>query len=463
MERRAGYASPNDLSDMQFLEKRSMKLFSFLVAAALAPIMVRGQMIPQTAHVLLYFPQLADGGTQVQKWQTTFSFINTNPSTAASIWLRVYGNDGKPLALDLGAGLASQHQFSIPPLGSRTLRSKIASPTVVTGWAIAGSNVPVVGTVTFRELVSGTAHQQISAEATLPTIRYISPATASLGVAIANPFSASSISVNLSLTDSEGRSLGNTASVTLPPNGHTSFNVSDKFPVGSFSGTLKISAANAPGDQFVAWTLGEDGGLLASLPSGRLEWPVSHWERIWLVYQQVVDTAIRAGLIDTAPELKIESARIVNAYARNGTTVGVYLALSELISDSPSELAYVVAHEVAHIRQQRTGQTTMENREFDADIWGVMIAMLAGYDPYGIAGALAKLSMATGQAGLTNQFEDELSSDAHKSFNSRLDSVYTILTAVCSNPDVKATCDQYKSLVHPNLPPVAPLALGKSQ
>ena len=38
--------------------------------------------------------------------------------------------------------------------------------------------------------------------------------------------------------------------------------------------------------------------------------------------------------------------------------------------------------------------------EVDADIWGTLISMSAGYDPYAAAGTLAKLSMATGASGL---------------------------------------------------------------
>jgi len=96
--------------------------------------------------------------------------------------------------------------------------------------------------------------------------------------------------------------------------------------------------------------------------------------------------------------------------------------------------------------------------EFDADIWGTIIALSAGYDPYAAAGTLAKLSMATGDVGLASQFEVQLSSDAHKSFATSLDNIYSQLVAVCdSSSSVAALCATYKSTVHPNLPGVAPL------
>jgi predicted Zn-dependent protease len=98
------------------------------------------------------------------------------------------------------------------------------------------------------------------------------------------------------------------------------------------------------------------------------------------------------------------------------------------------------------------------NRESDADIWGLILSMSAGYDPYAAAGTLAKLAMAAGKAGLTRQFEDELSSDAHKSFNSRLDFVFDSLFIACnSSAAAKANCDEYKRIAHPNFPPSVPL------
>ena len=101
--------------------------------------------------------------------------------------------------------------------------------------------------------------------------------------------------------------------------------------------------------------------------------------------------------------------------------------------------------------------------EFDADIWGTIIALTAGYDPYASAGTLAKLSMATGDAGLASQFENQLSSDAHKSFNTRLDNVFSTLVEACSSSSaVASACAAYKSIAHPNLPSIAPLTVTPS-
>lgn len=95
--------------------------------------------------------------------------------------------------------------------------------------------------------------------------------------------------------------------------------------------------------------------------------------------------------------------------------------------------------------------------EFDADIWGFLFGLLAGHDPYGGAGALAKLAMVTGQAGLVQQFEAQLSADAHKSFNTRLDNIYANITGMCAA--IPAECSIIKGIVHPNFPPSVPLGV----
>ena len=63
-------------------------------------------------------------------------------------------------------------------------------------------------------------------------------------------------------------------------------------------------------------------------------------------------------------------------------------------------------------------------------------------------------------AGLVTQWEDQLSGDAHLSFNTRIDSMYDTINGVCQvSADMKAACDAYKSRFHPTLPAFAPLSL----
>src|SRR5262249_9519657 len=94
------------------------------------------------AHVNLWFPHLADGGTAAQQWQTWFTFVNPE-QLSVDVTLNLIGNDGSPLTLDLGQGLASSLSFSVPPFGRRTFRSLMASPVTLTGWAFARATLPI--------------------------------------------------------------------------------------------------------------------------------------------------------------------------------------------------------------------------------------------------------------------------------------------------------------------------------
>jgi predicted Zn-dependent protease len=98
-----------------------------------------------------------------------------------------------------------------------------------------------------------------------------------------------------------------------------------------------------------------------------------------------------------------------NAISYTTGHIQIPYSVSELISDSPSEIAWIVAHELGHQIQFRIkgGQPVFANVtsdiETDADIVGMLLSMEAGYDPYAAAGALAKLAMGTAHASPLDQ------------------------------------------------------------
>lgn len=441
-------------------------LLSGYLVAQIAPF------YPEDSQVLLYFPHLADGGTRAQQWQTTFLFMNPSATSTAFVGLDTLGNDGGPLSLDVGLGLGSHSSFSIPPLGSRTLRSRIASPNIQTGWAIATSTTPLQATVLFALLQNGVAQVQISAPATVPSPIYWSPANNQLGIAIANPFSSGTVNMNLQAIDGQGQTVSE-ATVSLGAMQHISFNAFQKFPnlPGNFVGTVKIFGQAAP-DYFLAWTLNADSGVLSSLPVGRADWPVSHYERIWKVWQRILNVATRAfPQLSPVPNLVVDySTGQINSFADpSHNEVRIFMNLAELISDSESELSFVVAHEMGHIIQARIGQLAFipSNKELDADQYGMLLSLIAGYDPYGAAGALAKLSMASGDASLLSQAFDNLNLiaglDLHGSFDNRLALIFQGMQALCSLPQYHNYCNTYKNALHPHLPPSAPLGNSPSK
>jgi hypothetical protein len=429
-----------------------------------------GQVEPGSAHVNLYFPQFADGGSAAQQWQTSFVFLNPNAVSTASVQLYIRGNDGRPLALDLGSGLSSTLAFTIPPRGARIFRSRMASPAIATGWAYAFASIPVQATVLFTSFANGASQFQISAPATLPASQYWSPANRQLGIAVANVYADAPITVNIAAVDSEGRTVG-TSNVTVSPLGHQSFTLGQAIPdlPPSFLGSVVIAPVTLA-NNFLAWTLNSDSGALSSLPPGGIRWPISHWDRIWLVYNKVFDAAqtflrqAGSGVDLSAPPattLVISPEQVVNASASSDGTVRINLALSELISDSESELAFAIAHELGHIVQYRTSRLVFSsNPEFDADEWGMILSLVAGYDPYAAAGALAKLNMAIGRAGLLSQLFDNFSGDLHGSFNNRIAAVYDTIAALCTRPEVAGFCSYYKAIVHPHLPDSTPLGVS---
>ena len=186
------------------------------------------QFDPEDAHVDMYFPHLADGGPVKDQWQTSFVFVNPNPSLPANLVLSMFGDDGQPLALDLGGGGLSVQGYIVPPLGSVNLRSAISFPTTMTGYAFAQADLPLQATVLFTRLMNGVPQAEISAPATLPSTQYLSPATPGLGVAIVN-IANSPKSFLITALDSNGVAAG-TSIVNLASREHQSFDPPTAFP-----------------------------------------------------------------------------------------------------------------------------------------------------------------------------------------------------------------------------------------
>jgi hypothetical protein len=436
---------------------RALSIVVWLLASTLA----FGQFEPDSAHVFLYFPQLADGGDRNQSWETSFVLHNSNNFYSVNCQIEIYDDNGRPLKLDLGNGAAGTHTVLIPPLGRRTLRSRIASSSIQTGWAVAVCPLPIQGTVLFRAIENGRPVVDVSAPAVPPSRRFRSPANADLGIALANVYSSDSISIRVAAFDNDGAQAGSTV-ISLCGLCHTSINLRKLLPGlrSGFEGSVMIQAEN-PAAVFVAWTLNSDRGLLSSLPSGGLGWPASHWERIWLAFQKVLN-----GMRLFYPNLDLSNVRlvisqepVVNARAFPNGTVEVTLALSQLISDSPSELAFVLAHELGHIVQFKTARPQLrpDNLELDADALGTLFLLSAGYDPYAGSGAFGKLMMASRRTGLLAQLFDDLS-DPHTSFTNRIGQLMGLLDTVCGLQEARQFCSEFKSFIHPNLPSGLPLS-----
>ncbi len=442
----------------------------FLLTTMVLGASAWAQLEPQGSQVISYFPQLADGGSAGQQWFTTLTFVNPNSSLSVAGIANFYDDNGKPLAIDFGSGAVATLNFNVPPQGSATFTSRGLSPSTVTGWAIVASSLPLQGVVQFRYAANGVAQQGVSAEATASSFLFRSPATASTGVAVANPYAAQ-VSLNVLAIDSSGKTLSQ-GSISLPPQGHKSLPLNQIVPnlPAAFRGSVVVAGGGA---NFVALILSGDGGVLSSYPPANLGFPISQFERIWRVWVKVLNVATNIyplGTPPNSPNLAISyDTSPINAFANTSQNqVSIYMNLAELVGDSESELAFVVAHELGHIIQARIGQLAFfpANIEQDADAYGLFLSLAAGYDAYGAAGALGKLSMASATPGLLSQNFDNLAAavgaDLQGSFNSRLAVIFQNTQQLCSLQSAQSFCVLYKSLFHPHFPAVAPLMVRPS-
>ena len=434
-------------------------LVQFVVSLAFLcslPHFLSAQLVPRSANTWAYFSHIADGGG----WQTIFTISNPNQNPVSG---RIFFQDseGQDLYLDLkGYGPSASVEFGIPALGTVEFTSSAAAPDVRVGWATLYASNSVQGVATYSALENGSPRYSISVPASLPTIYYFSAATPGLGLAVGNIYS-SEVSIVLWAESNDGSSFH--GYMTLPAHGQRAKLLSEVIPdlPRDFVGTVSISAENV-GYLVSALTLRGVNGVYSSLPSGEIARPAPHEFVIWNVFSQLRSTVAFEELIPDpySIELEIIEDGMINAYGHRGG-IGIHLGLAELIADSESELAFIVGHELGHVYQFRTGEQRFnpDHRELDADVWGLLLSLLSGYDPYAGAGALAKLEMANGRAGLDSQYLQQITS-VHGSFNERLDFIYDTIVATCK--EEQAACNSYRKFFHPHFPE-GPLLLTTSQ
>ncbi len=109
----------------------------------------------------------------------------------------------------------------------------------------------------------------------------------------------------------------------------------------------------------------------------------SEWakqEHIKQIYYKIVKVTGQANLL---PPFKVVQSQEVNAYATEGVIV-VYSGLADFVKND-DEMALILAHEVAHVilRHMSTPEEDTDEtrkKEADADKYGAILMMQAGYD-----------------------------------------------------------------------------------
>ena len=428
-------------------------LVQFVVSLALlcsTPQLLSAQLVPQSAYAFSYFPHLVDGGG----WQTTFTVSNPNPDPV-SVTIFFRNTEGGDLYLDLGDGPWTSVEFEISRLGTVEFAGNAAGPNVRGGWAVLYASNLVQGVATYRLLENGVPRYAVSVPAGLPTNHYFSAATPDLGIAVGNIYT-SEVSVFIKAESNDGSSSYGT--MTLPALGKRAKLLSEIVPdlPQGFVGTVSIYS-EYPANYFSALALRGDDGVYSSLPGGEAARPVHHYSVIWNVFLrllsagEVLASEARPSMDRYNVKLDISEDPVINAYG-GPDGIQINLAVAELLADSESELAFLIGHELGHVYQFRTGKRIFDpNRELDADVWGLFLSLLAGYDPYAVAGTLAKMVMANGQADLQSQYTLEFSRiSEHGSFNNRLDHIYDTIVDICKEQQV--ACNSYREFFHPHFP-----------
>ena len=483
-------ASNGDPEGIGVINRRVI-VFLALAFIGLPTSRVFAQLLTADSETDLYIADVVDGGTTSDRWTTQFRLVNSGAATgaAANGTVYFYADNGTPLIVTLGAVSNSVFTVSVPVSGSVRFETSGSSPTIHGGFVRMVFDSPVQATAEFRNWKNGVVANGASVNALTPSYAFWYFADAYTGIAAGNP---NSFTVNCTGTflDAQGNTLKSTSAIG--PLTHMSFNPAPLLSlppatVGSFQwGCLDGSGNLAP--TVSLGIAGTSVGITSSLPNSPLSFPTHHWEDIEKAFNYTVK------VIQTSPYLSQYAASIghpqlliatdnttINACAEtpqslfpcNGPTgtVKVWLSLAELLADSPSELGFVMAHELGHVVQRNLGnQTTFQmifplssvnqTVETDADTFGLIVSLTAGYDSYGVAGALGKLMMVTGTSTINAQYEENIQAligtDMHTSVLNRLNDLFTLMQLTCQS--VPTTCQNYKNLAHPNFPGPIPFS-----
>jgi hypothetical protein len=391
---------------------------TLLLLALFAPFSVPGQILytPSSASTRLYFPQLADGGTPSQKWATTIVLVNPS-NTAASVSLSFYAENGQPLPLDFGQGSKATLTASLSPGGSASYTSSASSSDIVVGWALATSNVPVLGTVLYQASQDGTPIWDVSATGTGSTYFYESYANYNLGIALVNPSTTQTIHLLLTANDQSGTSSG-TMAITLAPNAHTSFVLGGRISglAARFAGSIAITPTDNPPAPFVAWTMNGRNGLVSSLPQGEMQSPPQYDRRVFDALARVKAAAIPlvqeiaqnpGNFTEVTPgqvlqfwaqmNVVVDSGSTIKAtYQSSDMTIHISKVALETLGSNDAALAFLIVRTAVAGFVAVYGVTpglgiSGAGAETAAGLWAVFTLMKAGYDPGGGADCLARI------------------------------------------------------------------------
>ena len=341
-----------------------------LLWIGLGAVNARAQLLTAESQSDLYIAHMADGGPTANRWTTQFRFVNSGISTgnAGNGVLYFYADDGSPLSVDFGTGPSSSFTIAIPPGGSSRAETLGSSQALREGYVRMVFDSPVQVTAEVRNWINGAFANGASVNGTTPAFLYWYFADAYTGIAIANP---NSFPVNCTGTfeDLNGTTVATNKSIAIGSLNHMAFSVGGLLSLPpSDVGSFQLSCSDFSGNLASVASLGiagNTGGITSFLPNSSESVPVNHGEDIEKAFAyvvKVIQTNSNLSQYSTLlgqPQLVIATDNTtINACAEsplstfpcNGATgtIKIWLSLAELVADSPSEMAFAVAHELGH-------------------------------------------------------------------------------------------------------------------
>jgi hypothetical protein len=176
-------------------------------------------------------PHIADG----ENWKTTFSVVNFSPTTGFDAQLRFFASSGAPLSLGIqGGARASSLVRSVAPGGSTVVETAAGDFTLSVGWAeILTTTGTASSYAVFRQRVPGRPDfEGTSAGGTIDTAEVVfafdNTESYVTSLALANP-TTEVANVTARFRSESGATI-HTEAFTIPAQGHTSFETTNRFP-----------------------------------------------------------------------------------------------------------------------------------------------------------------------------------------------------------------------------------------
>ncbi len=188
-------------------------------------------------------PQIADGGG----WQTTLVLSNTSAgTTSASVTFFQESGGGATTAWNLAFNeVSSTQNISLPSGGVLIIHSADTANLTTVGWAQVSGDPAIVVYAVFTQIVTGRPNQDCTVLASATSSRVLMPYDNTNGfatsMAIANT-GLTAQTITVATKNSSGSTVTQT-SITLPPQGHTSFAVPTQYTVtGGASGMAEFTS-----------------------------------------------------------------------------------------------------------------------------------------------------------------------------------------------------------------------------